>query len=98
MIQYSYGGKETKEDKEAFAKSDGASFYIKHVRIGLDSGHLVNPWSIWFTNEYKSSKLAHRGIAALEYRKVSKSVFDLYIKYLSTQNPAYYRNAERNNI
>lgn len=95
MKCYTVGGEEVSEGKKSYAKIDGGRWFIKIVRTGPESGQFINPWSMWFVDEIGGAKLRHRGIDAAEYRQVSEPVFDLYIKFLQTQNTSYYKQAER---
>lgn len=98
MKCYSLGGQQVPDGPKAYAKEENQRFFIKYVRSGQDAGHFINPFSMWFVDEINSAKLSNKGTNALEYKEVNSSVFSLYIKFLETQNAAYFRQAERSVI
>ncbi len=94
---YAIGGKVLQSDNsDAFAMKTGdGRFYVKRATCGPDSPHLLNPWSTNFLPEHASKFDKRIGKFMFQYFPVSQSVFDMYIRYLETQNVVYYRNAER---
>jgi hypothetical protein len=92
---------EVKEDgPHTLAKmvvSDNTRYFCKFNTHGVEAGHLVNPWSMYaeenpnFTNAIN----ARTGKALHEYKEVSETIFNLYVKYLSSRSDVHYRQAER---
>ena len=75
-----------------------ARYFVKFNTYGAEAGHIVNPWSALdysdiqnFTNAVnpRTGKRQH------EYREVSREIYELYVKYLSSQSHIHYHQAER---
>lgn len=69
--------------------------YIRKCTTGPNSGHFINPYGA-LSNERDFTTYDKLGGRRLyEYFLVNDGVFDQYVKYLRTRNPAHLRNAER---
>ncbi len=70
-------------------------YFVKYATTGGSVNRMLNPWGLYFTagDETKVEKMMGR--KRYEFRRVKESVFDAYLKFLSTQNQRYLLNAER---
>jgi hypothetical protein len=95
------GGKQFNNDcHDSLAKSTitprGKELYfVKFTTAGVMAGHIADPWNMYYKDGEERQMNYRTGKATYEYQKVNKEVFDLYIRYLETQNSLYYRQAER---
>jgi hypothetical protein len=100
---YKDSGKIVPKDTEgAFAKkvvdekNNVGSYFIKVGTTGPAVGRLLNPWGVNYREgddvKYESQMGRHR----YEFERVSKEVFEAYIKFLKTRNERYLLTAERN--
>jgi hypothetical protein len=99
-VYYNEEGQSVHEDKTAYARKDldskgGEKYYVKYNTSGVDAPHLANPDSVFARGNLLTQYISSHGKPLLDYKKVSKEVFDLYVRFLQTKNRAYYRNAER---
>ena len=79
---------------DAHAKSIAVGERIKYFAKRGRHGKLYNPIGLY--SEGTSRKQArHAGRPEWEFKEVTKSVFDKYINFLKTKNPAWLNNAER---
>lgn len=83
------------EGPRSFAKMENKKFFIKKATSGPESGHLLNPFSIWYDETVKKSENPRMGKEVIQYQKVNENCFNLYLRFLETRNLAHYRNAER---
>jgi hypothetical protein len=79
----------------SFAKIDNGKHFIKKATSGPESGHFLNPFSIWYDQTCKKSENPRMGKEVIQYQKVNPTCFNLYLRFLETRNLAHYRNAER---
>jgi hypothetical protein len=75
----------------------GCKYFCKFNTTGVEAGHLVNPWSMYADEAVTPiNKMNNKtGKFEQEYKEVSKEVFDLYVRYMSSQSDVHYRQAER---
>lgn len=100
MIYYDINGKESyHECMYSMARKEESgnkhNYYIKFNTVGMETAHMINPNSPFFDSSKLTRFDTSRGKPYCEYRLVSKLVFDLYLRFLKTQNEAHYRKAER---
>lgn len=75
--------------KEVFDPDSGITkYYLKYATKGPEAGKLYNHLSPMFSKDAISK-------ARYEFKRVPKETFELYLKFLQTENPAWVRNAER---
>lgn len=98
---YGINGKLNADDDNCLAKSvtiNTTRYFCKFNTFGIESGHLVNPWSMYSDetiSNFKNTTLGRIGKTLQEYREVSSVVFELYTRYLETHKDLHYRQAER---
>lgn len=86
----------------AFAKKttvgEKTLYEVKFATLGASVGRMLDPNGLYFNpgDEVKYEKST--GKMRYEYRKVTKSVFDSYLKFLETGSQKYLLNAEREAI
>jgi hypothetical protein len=91
----------TTDTDQALAKSvesaKGTHYFCKFNTCGVEAGHLVNPWSMYSDAHinFVNKTNAHTGKLLQEYQEVQPEVFELYVRYLSSQSDVHYRQAER---
>lgn len=82
------------EDPEAYAVKTNlhgvTRYYVKRGK----HGHLFNPIGM-YSEGTQHKQLRHAGKPLWELKKTSKKIFDYYINFLKTKNPAWLNNAER---
>jgi hypothetical protein len=106
-VFYTLAGKQTagldedgnplsRTEKNAYAKrvrDNKNSRYVYFVRSG-SNGRLYNPVDLYGTiHEHKFDSA--RGRPEFRFVRTKKSVFDLYVNFLRTRNPAWVKHAER---
>jgi hypothetical protein len=76
--------------------ADGSDrYFVKKCTTGGNGGSFLSPYGA-FSNANDLSRVDRAsGRRYYEYEQVSKDVFDNYIKFLSTRNPAYFNYARR---
>jgi hypothetical protein len=82
-------GHATNDISKAVAKKNNGRFYVRKD----SSGMFYNPDGI-FTTEVDSFNKRY-GKDVYEFRGVTESAYNMYIKFLLTKNPLYLRKAER---
>lgn len=82
-------------DVTCLAKQNGNLYYLKYATVGADAGHLFNPHSPNHAKEINWKSILANGKAFYEFRKVTKTAFDLYLHYLKTGEIQSLRHAER---
>lgn len=87
--------KTTMTVKKKEAVEPGETYFVKRCTTGMDAGHLFNPNSIWNKGGETKAFDTRSGRSVYRYEKVTKTCFDLYLRFLFSKNPAYLRNAER---
>lgn len=96
---YDKKGKEIGKIDTAFAysesKGDKTSYYLMFATAGPAIGHILNINSMSYRPGDETKFEAGRGRKLYEFRKVSKEMFDLYLKFLQTSNEKYILQAER---
>jgi len=88
------------DESDVFGKivkdgNDVVRYYLKRTISGHENGRLLNPLSMWHTAGMEKGYDARHGRKTCEFSPVTKTCFELYMKFLSTKNLAYLRNAER---
>ena len=99
VIGYAEGLTEVDADsQECLAKSvvivsEAGERHKYYVKVG-STGELFNPWGMY--SEGTSNKFAkHRGKYVWNLVEVSFKSFDFYKQFLSSRNPAWLHNAQR---
>jgi hypothetical protein len=83
------------DGNRAFAKIENNKYFIKKATSGPESGHFLNPFSIWYDQTCRKNENPRMGKEIIQYQKVNSTCFNLYLRFLETRNLAHYRNAER---
>lgn len=79
-----------KEDDNGLSR-----YYVRKCVTGPKGGHFIDPYGALSNVRDFTAYDNQSARRVYEYTLVSESVFNQYVKYLSTRNPAYIRNAER---
>jgi hypothetical protein len=100
VVMLDHVGDPTSEEAAASCKvvvnpGEDARFFIKKAMEGPDSGHFLNPHSIYYSPSDATRLDNRRGQKRFEYYAVSKICFDTYVNFLQTRVPSYLRAAER---
>lgn len=101
-IGYTIEGKETAniEDNSCLAYSlideNGEVYFIRRGTFGTTIGQFLNPWGIYYNSGDEKKFNSAVGKRLYEYNKVSKYVYELYVKFLQTKNDVYLNHAQRN--
>lgn len=87
-------------DSDVFGKivkdsNDITRYFLKRITGGQENGRLLNPQSMWHTAGIEKAYDKRHGRKTCEFSQVTKTCFELYMKFLSSKNIAYLRNAER---
>ena len=86
------------ESPDCFAKkvtitSESSNRYKYYIKSG-NNGDLFNPWGMY--SEGSQNKFAkHHGRPAWNFIQVSEGSFQHYMSFLSSRNPAWLNNAQR---
>lgn len=75
-------------------ETNRSRYFIKTNNGGPDAGHFYNPRSIY--GVASPSSRGRAGMSSYIWRPVNVDAFDSYLRFLATQNPMHYREAERN--
>lgn len=70
-------------------------YYVKQATGGIEQGRLFNPISPFYNEGSETMSVKSKGRSMYEYKKVKKEIFDLYIRFLKTQNSVHLKQAER---
>lgn len=73
----------------------GIHYFVKWCLEGPDKGHLLNPYSIYFREGDDIKMEQRRGRLRYEFKQVSETAFNNYIKFLQTKLYALCQAAER---
>jgi hypothetical protein len=77
-------------------KNNVESYFIKVGTTGPAVGRLLNPWGVNYREGDDVKYESQMGRYRYEFERVSKEVFEAYIKFLKTRNERYLLTAERN--
>jgi hypothetical protein len=66
-----------------------------HLYIKMSKGRLINPMGPYANREIPA-KIGNDSV--WKWTKVSQNTFGFYLQFLKSRNPAFYLNAERENI
>lgn len=98
-IFFDKNGNVSLESNTALAKIEprakGDAFYLKVSTQARDSGHPANPRGLYFNAEDLTRMSNTNGKPLYDYKMVSKTTFDDYIKFLVTKNIDFLRLTER---
>lgn len=70
-------------------------YYIKFCTMGTETGRMMNPVGMYFRKDQIATADPRTGRHRYEFRLVAEGAFRDYLKFLSTKNESYLRNAER---
>lgn len=86
----------TEESDKVYAKQITRADHTRKYMIKLDrSGKLYNPLSIYGDQSQASAFLERVCRSQFKYREVNLKAFEMYLKFLSTKNIAWFNNTER---
>jgi hypothetical protein len=76
---------------------ESSRYFCKFNTCGIEAGHLVNPWSMYADDllDFKNTVNQRTGKQLQQYREVSETIFQLYVRYLTSRSDVHYRQAER---
>lgn len=92
-LYYDRDGNEVSSEDEAVAKRVKNSHYIRFCSQGRKANELFDP--LTDQDEVLTKSTRSTGRLVWEFRDVSETSFDFYLKYLRGKNPANYNNARR---
>jgi len=83
----------TKENtKNTYAKTVDSNGLVSYYILLADKNNVYNPYSIYTNNSTNKFLFS---IQDRCFKKVSKSIFDMYVKFLNSQNLALLYNVQR---
>jgi hypothetical protein len=93
---FTIGCEQINNDTETvFAKQRNNRYYVKRATYGPEAGKLANPFGTLYKVGQSKTHENRTGKQQYEYSEVTKTVFDMYLKFLETHSEIYLRNAER---
>lgn len=69
--------------------------FVKWCLEGPDKGHLLNPYSIYYRDGDDRREAARRGQRRYEFKPVTESAFNHYLRFLKTRTYVFCQAAER---
>lgn len=94
-IYFSASAEHLTTAKKEVDEKGNTRHYIRKCTTGASGGHFIDPFGALSNVRDFTSYDNQSARRFYEYTLVNADVFDRYVKYLRTRNPAHLRNAER---